>query len=174
MTLQHFVLPILECCSPVWSLANDCHLQPLERQIRCVTSLNVPPFVRSTSGGYLVHTVCSKKSIATRSMHCLYGELPSLRKELDTLGRLSWLTVISYARATLDKQSCVITCTLFKMNSTCMRLCDLNFSCLSTSSCQNKRRYLNPIWPTVFTFRVFKLSFCEFMTMESFRVHKST
>ena len=36
-------------------------------------------------------------------------------------------------RATLDKQSCVITSTLFEMNSTCMRWCDLNFSCLSTS-----------------------------------------
>ena len=70
----------------------------------------------------------------------------------------------SYARATLDKQSCVITSTLFEMNSTCKRLCDLNFSCLSTSitwaevsSCQNKRRFPNPIWPTVFTFRFFKL-----------------
>ena len=54
----------------------------------------------------------------------------------------------SNARATLDKQSCVITSTLFEMYSTCMRWCDLNFSCLSTSitsaevsSCQNKRRY---------------------------------
>ena len=48
---------------------------------------------------------------------------------------------------TLDKQSCVITSTLFEMNSTCMRLCDLNFSCLSTSitspevfSCKNLKR----------------------------------
>ena len=52
-----------------------------------------------------------------------------------------------YARATLDKQSCVITSMLFEMNYTCMRLCDLNFSCLSTSitsaevsSCQNNKR----------------------------------
>ena len=88
---------------------------------------------------------------------------------------------LSNARATLDKQSCVITSTLFEMNSTCMRWCDLNFSCLSTSitsaevsSCQNKRRYPNPIWPTVFTFRVFKLSFCEFTTMVSLHLHKST
>ena len=73
------------------------------------------------------------------------------------------------------------TFTLFEMNSTCMRLCDLNFSCLSTSitsvevsSCQNKRRYPNPIWPTLFTFRVFKLSLCEFMTMVSLHVHKLT
>ena len=49
-------------------------------------------------------------------------------------------------RATLDKHSCVIASTLFKMNSTCMRLCDLNFSCLSTSitspevsSCKNNK-----------------------------------
>ena len=82
-------------------------------------------------------------------------------------------------RATLDKQLCVITSTLFEMNLTCMRWCDLNFNCLSTSitsaevsSCQNKRRYPNPIWPTVFTFRVFKRSFCEFMTMVSLHVHK--
>ena len=40
---------------------------------------------------------------------------------------------MDYARATLDKKSCVITSTLFEMNSTCMRWCDLNFSCLSTS-----------------------------------------
>ena len=53
-----------------------------------------------------------------------------------------------YARATLDKQSCVITSTLFEMNSTCMRSCDLNFSCLSTSitspevsGCQNNKRF---------------------------------
>ena len=85
------------------------------------------------------------------------------------------------ARATIDKESCVITSTLFKMNSTCMHWCDLNFSCMSTSitsaevsSCQNKPRYPNPIWQTVFTFRVFKLSFCEFMTMVSLHVHKST
>ena len=31
------------------------------------------------------------------------------------------------ARATLDKKSCVITSTLFEMNSTCMCWCDLNF-----------------------------------------------
>ena len=87
----------------------------------------------------------------------------------------------SNARATLDKQSCVIKSTLFGMNFTCMRWCDLNFSCLSTSitsaevsSCQNKRRYPNSIWPTVFTFCIFKLSFCEFMTMVSLHVHKST
>ena len=87
----------------------------------------------------------------------------------------------SNARATLDKQSCVITSTLFEINSTCMRWCDLNFSCLSTSitsadvsSCQNKRRYPNPIWSTVFTFRVFKLSYCEFTTMVSIHLHKST
>ena len=50
------------------------------------------------------------------------------------------------ARATLDKQSCVITSMLFEMNSTCMRLCDLNIICVSTSmtspevsSCQNKQ-----------------------------------
>ena len=50
------------------------------------------------------------------------------------------------ARATLDKQSCVITSTLFEMNSTCMCWCDLNFSCLLTSitsaevsSCQSKQ-----------------------------------
>ena len=85
------------------------------------------------------------------------------------------------ARATLDKKSCVITSTLFEMNFTCMRWCDLNFSCLSTSitsaevsSCQDKRMYPNRIWPTVFTFRVFKHSFCEFMTMVSLHVHKST
>ena len=54
---------------------------------------------------------------------------------------------LGYARATLDKQSCVITSTLFKMNSTCMRSCDLNFSCLSifitspeVSVCQNNKR----------------------------------
>ena len=97
--------------------------------------------------------------------------------------RLGWMdgVKVSYAKATLDKKSCVITSTLFEMNSTCMRLCDLNFSCLSTSitsaevsSCQDKRRYPNPIWPTVFTFRVFKHSFCEFMTMVSLHVHKST
>ena len=87
----------------------------------------------------------------------------------------------TYARATLEKQSCVITSTLFEMNSTCTRWCDLNFSCLSTSitsaevsSCQNKRRYPNPIWPTVFTFRVLKLPFCEFTTMVSLHLHKST
>ena len=62
-----------------------------------------------------------------------------------------WLSLIRQfhaygnARATLDKQSCVITSTLFEMNSTSMCLCDLNFSCLITSitspevsSCQNK------------------------------------
>ena len=27
----------------------------------------------------------------------------------------------------------------------------------TVSNCQNKRRYPNPIWPSVFTFRVFKL-----------------
>ena len=85
-----------------------------------------------------------------------------------------------YARPTLDKQSCVITSMLFEMNSTCMRWCDLNFSCLSTSitsaevsSCQNKRRHPNPIWPTLFTFCVLKLSFCEFTTM-CLHLHKST
>ena len=53
----------------------------------------------------------------------------------------------SNARATLDKQSCVITSMLFEMNSPCMRSCDLNFSCLSTSitspkvfGCQNNKR----------------------------------
>ena len=52
----------------------------------------------------------------------------------------------SYARATLENQPCVITFTLFKMNSTCMLLCDLNLRCLSTFitsprvfSCQNKQ-----------------------------------
>ena len=52
-----------------------------------------------------------------------------------------------YARAILDKQSCVITSTLFEMNTTCMCSCDLNFSCLSTSitllevsGCQNNKR----------------------------------
>ena len=87
-----------------------------------------------------------------------------------------------YARATLDKQSCVITSTLFEMNSTCMRWCDLNFSCCQStsitsaevSSCQNKRRFPNPIWPTVFTFRLLKLSFCKFTTMVSLHLHKST
>ena len=87
----------------------------------------------------------------------------------------------SNARATLDNQSCVITSMLFEMNSTCMGWFDLNFSCLSTSitsaevsSCQNKTRYPNPIWPIVITFRVFILSFCEFMAMVSIHVHKST
>ena len=55
---------------------------------------------------------------------------------------------VSYAiGATLDKQSCVITSTLFEMNSTCMHLCDFNFSYLSTSitsaevaSCPNNKR----------------------------------
>ena len=60
---------------------------------------------------------------------------------------------LSYAMDTLDKQSCVFSPTLFEMSCTCMRLCELNFSCLLTSinsaevsSCQNKRRYPNPIW----------------------------
>ena len=41
----------------------------------------------------------------------------------------------------------VVASTLFEMNSTCMRLCNSNFSCLSTSitspkvsSCQNNKR----------------------------------
>ena len=42
-------------------------------------------------------------------------------------GSVEWMV-----RRWPDKQSCVITCT-FEMNSTCMRSCDLNFSCLSTS-----------------------------------------
>ena len=81
----------------------------------------------------------------------------------------------SNARATLDKLSCVITSTLFEMNSTCMRWCDLNFSCLTTSiTSAEVSSCPNPIWPTAFTFRVFKLSFCEFMTMVSLHWHKST
>ena len=37
-----------------------------------------------------------------------------------------------------------------------------------------QQTYPNPIWPIVFTFRVFKLKFFEFMTMVSFPVRKST
>ena len=103
--------------------------------------------------------------------------LPNLYKS----NIFKWSNYGTNARATLDKKSCVITSTLFEMNFTCMCWCDLNFSCLSTSitsaevsSCQDKRRYPNPIWPTVFTFRVLKHSFREFMTMVSLHVHKST
>ena len=122
----------------------------------------------------------------TLSTSIQHSELPNLVDEYSTTGKVSPRTTERKysgcnARATLDKQSCVITSMLFEMNSTYMRWCDLNFSCLSTSitsaevsSCQDKRRYPNPIWPTVFTFRVFKLSFCEFMTMVSLHVHKST
>ena len=54
------------------------------------------------------------------------------------IGKTYWKNVMqpsvsTNARATLDKQSCVITSTLFEMNTTCMRWCDLNFSCLSNS-----------------------------------------
>ena len=83
--------------------------------------------------------------------------------------RNSIYTYTGNARATLDK--CVITSMLFEMNSSCMRLCDLNFSCLSTSitsaevySCQNKRRYPNPIWATVFTF-IFVSSYFHFVNL---------
>ena len=51
----------------------------------------------------------------------------TMHKESDDLDILG-VTFDSNARATLDKQSCVITSTLFEMNSTCMCWCDLNFS----------------------------------------------
>ena len=60
----------------------------------------------------------------------------------------------TYARATLDKQSCVITSTLFEMNSTCMLFCDLNFRCLSTS-------ITSPRFPVVKTKNVSKSSMAD-------------
>ena len=116
------------------------------------------------------------------SIYCLTNEWPQCyTPQEDAYGNSVTVIIFISPMAALDKQSCVITSTLFEMNSTCMRWCDLNCSCLSTSitsaevsSCQNKRRYPNPIWPTVFTFRVLKLSFSEFTTMVSLHLHKST
>ena len=34
-----FVLPILECCSPVWGSAAECHLQLLYRKVSCPSGL---------------------------------------------------------------------------------------------------------------------------------------
>ena len=74
-------------------------------------------------------------SIQAKNLGCLYEQDSKLAM------------MCELCRATLDKQSCVITSTLFEMNSTCMRSCDLNFSCLSTSitspevsGCQNNKR----------------------------------
>ena len=133
------------------------------------------PICMSTHYTLRIHSVYTPYTLSIHSVYTQYT-LSIHSVYLDTWSGIE----AANARATLDKQSCVITSTLFETNSTCMRWCDLNFSCLSTSitspevsSCQNKRRYPNPTWPTVFTFRAFKLSFCEFMTMVSLHLHKS-
>ena len=171
-----------QCCDSLtvtvlWQ--SHSHGEVTVSQSRCCDSLTFTVLWQSHS--HSVETVSQSQCCDSVTVRVLWV---SQSQCCDSLSHsVVTVTVLwqSHARATLDKQSCVITSTLFEMNSTCMRWCDLNFSCLSTtitspevSSCQNKQRYPNPIWPTVFTFRVFKHSFCEFMTMVSLHVHKST
>ena len=72
-----FVLPILEYCSPVWGLADECHLQLLERQVYPVARLFHDQSFLSFCHLRPVAWLSVVYKLNSNSNHCLFSELPS-------------------------------------------------------------------------------------------------
>ena len=137
------------------------------------------PLFLPLNGSYLF-TLAPSLSTTHKRTHQRTNRFQLTTSKLPALAKPDHISLDSArtcnARATLDEKPCAFKSTLFEMNPTCT-LCDLNLGCLSTPSTSSKVfQYPNPIWSTVFTFRVFKFSFCEFMTMAfpcTNQLHKS-
>ena len=72
-----FVLPILECCSPVWGSAAECHLQLLERQVYSVSRFCPEYTFLSLCHRHHVAALCMLSKVNSNSNYCLFSDLPS-------------------------------------------------------------------------------------------------
>ena len=72
-----FVLLILEYCSPVWGLADECHLQLLEHQVYPVARFFHDQSFLSLCHRRRVAWLSMVYKLNSNSNHCLFSELPS-------------------------------------------------------------------------------------------------
>ena len=69
------VLPVLECCSPVWCLAADTHLKLLDRAVSGARFLTGSVFECDISHHQSVAVLCMLYKIRCNLMHPLYDAL---------------------------------------------------------------------------------------------------